>query len=1193
MKHKIIQHAYRKHRLKLFVGIILSVLVFFSFIFVDKTQAVAGTCTAAVGLSDWNTPATWSGSGCDGLTEIPEADDAVVIPAGSAVNITVAGAVAASISMSDPASLNNNAIVLFSPATLTVGGDITIVGSSGSRSSAFNVSDGVVSVANISITGGASTGTSAVVVGTNGTMNVSGNISFAGAAGRARVAFSGNGTLNIEGNFGSEGTLLTVGGFGTINFNGSSAQTMGTYTTYNNVIVTNTSGDVTLDGSIKINGTLVVNDGSLDSGVNGFTVMGTTTVNSSGTLLFSSDLGTKIFTGNVLVDGGIWNETAAATIAFWGDLTNNATSFTTSTGVHSFNATGTLSGTSETNIPNLAIYAPAIITNNSILSVNTELSGDGNLTNGATGTLNIGDTTTISTLTANAVGNIVNYIGEDQTVYMTDYYNLYFNYGVVFMGGDGVNTKTIADPGITIANNLFMSNGAQASLVLGTSTANALYLDGVLQLSGIWGSTASGATHINDTNFSGVGLLNVATGDDVPPTVTVTTSNNILFIGETFTITYTFSKVPVNFTTADVTSPNGTIDAITATGDPLVFTSIFTPSTDTIDNSNVITVGTAWQDGVGNTGVGDDSPNYTVYTIAPPPTGSNICPTGSIGIYPNCIIPEICPIINPNPIDVCPNDPGIQTTLPCSNNPNPTDVCPGEPGIQTTLPCPNNSNSVDVCPNISDIQLTIPNGMYLNNSSECVLNQNSTDFCPNISGDQIAIPNGMHLNNSGDCVPNQTSIDLCPNITGNQSTIPSGMHLSNNGNCVTDQISTDLCPNISNDQLTIPTGMELNNNGECVLIGQIIDVYSDESTDNLPTDGILDNSLDNSQDNNLTSILNENLINSPIQELIENTFSSGTISRMDTGLRTSSVFSLILGMVASIFSLLILDPIAVQELLVIRFRLWSLFLTALGLRKKVKPWGVVYDSQTKQPLDPVYVSLFQNGVEITSCITDIDGRYGFLVPPGTYKIVSKKTNYMFPSKVLAGHFSDELYHDLYFGEEIKVSDGEVIANNIPMDQEHFDWNEFAKNKKQLLQFYSKGGVLIGRISAFLFGIGMILAIITLLAFPKPYNVAIFSLYAVILLLQRTSFKKKTKGSLMEKDKEEPLSFAIVRIFSTATNVEIAHKVADNMGRYFCLVPNGNYYIEIEKKKFDGTYAKVYKSGNIEVTKGIVNRAFVV
>jgi hypothetical protein len=54
-----------------------------------------------------------------------------------------------------------------------------------------------------------------------------------------------------------------------------------------------------------------------------------------------------------------------------------------------------------------------------------------------------------------------------------------------------------------------------------------------------------------------------------------------------------------------------------------------------------------------------------------------------------------------------------------------------------------------------------------------------------------------------------------------------------------------------------------------------------------------------------------------------------------------------------------------------------------GLKKKAPPWGVVYDSVTKRPLDPAYVVLKNlQGKQIASAITDLDGRYGFLVEPG-------------------------------------------------------------------------------------------------------------------------------------------------------------------------------------------------------------------
>ena len=71
-------------------------------------------------------------------------------------------------------------------------------------------------------------------------------------------------------------------------------------------------------------------------------------------------------------------------------------------------------------------------------------------------------------------------------------------------------------------------------------------------------------------------------------------------------------------------------------------------------------------------------------------------------------------------------------------------------------------------------------------------------------------------------------------------------------------------------------------------------------------------------------------------------------------------------------------------------------------RKKKNPWGVVYDAQTKQPLDPVILTLTDASGKIYQSISDIYGRYEFIVDPGEYTLSAVKTNYIFPSKLLTG-----------------------------------------------------------------------------------------------------------------------------------------------------------------------------------------------
>ncbi len=273
---------------------------------------------------------------------------------------------------------------------------------------------------------------------------------------------------------------------------------------------------------------------------------------------------------------------------------------------------------------------------------------------------------------------------------------------------------------------------------------------------------------------------------------------------------------------------------------------------------------------------------------------------------------------------------------------------------------------------------------------------------------------------------------------------------------------------------------------------------------------------------------------------------------------------------------------------------WRSLLSLSAIRKR-KPWGTVYDSVTKQPLDPAYVVLMDmQGNEINTSITDLDGRYGFLAEPGTYKIVANKTNYVFPSARLAGRGADELYGDLYFGEDISIlMAGEVITKNIPLDPMNSDWNEQAKRQQNLMKFYSRRDLWIAKITSVLFWFGFALSIFAWVVIPQPLNLAIVGLYILIFLAKETILKPKKQGMVVDKNTGEPMPFAIMRIFSSSLNTEIAHKPINAVGKYFALVPNGNYYVKIEKKNPDGSYTSTYTSEPFEVTKGVINKNFMV
>jgi len=298
---------------------------------------------------------------------------------------------------------------------------------------------------------------------------------------------------------------------------------------------------------------------------------------------------------------------------------------------------------------------------------------------------------------------------------------------------------------------------------------------------------------------------------------------------------------------------------------------------------------------------------------------------------------------------------------------------------------------------------------------------------------------------------------------------------------------------------------------------------------------------------------------------------------------------------ASSASVLFLSPVSVSEIILIPFRIWTLFLSLLGLKRKYRPWGVVYDSVTKQPLDPAYVTLMdEQGNELANSITDLDGRYGFLTTKGTYRIKAHKTNYTFPSLRMAGKSSDELYANLYFGESLQtIQEGETITRNIPLDPENFDWNEFEKRNMKVMRFYSALDPLKAKAVTILFYLGLVVAVVALFIAPQPYNIAIFALYLFLLLLRAMGLKPKSHGYVIDAETGNPLSFAIIRVFQEGNDHEYLHKVADAMGRFYLLLPNGSYSLKVEKKNADESYTQVYSSPQLEVKKGIISGRFLV
>ncbi len=103
--------------------------------------------------------------------------------------------------------------------------------------------------------------------------------------------------------------------------------------------------------------------------------------------------------------------------------------------------------------------------------------------------------------------------------------------------------------------------------------------------------------------------------DTQAPTLVITSNDAALKVGETATITFTFSEDPINFADGDITVNGGTLGAISGSG--LTRTATFTPTPNFEGNASITVAAASYSDAAGNTGGAGTTPALAVDTQAP------------------------------------------------------------------------------------------------------------------------------------------------------------------------------------------------------------------------------------------------------------------------------------------------------------------------------------------------------------------------------------------------------------------------------------------------------------------------------------------------------------------------------------------------------------------------------------------------
>ena len=249
-------------------------------------------------------------------------------------------------------------------------------------------------------------------------------------------------------------------------------------------------------------------------------------------------------------------------------------------------------------------------------------------------------------------------------------------------------------------------------------------------------------------------------------------------------------------------------------------------------------------------------------------------------------------------------------------------------------------------------------------------------------------------------------------------------------------------------------------------------------------------------------------------------------------------------------------------------------LSLFGLRRRRKPWGVVYNSITKRPVDLALVRLIDATTNrlVETQVTDGAGRFSFLPQPGTYKLEVVKIPLVFPTKIVSGT-QDGDFRDLYRGTPITVTSIDQAINlSVPVDPlapEQMKGANMQLKFKTLLTKYSSGMLWLS------FGISVALQVYA--PSPAQFCILVLNLGFTFFQLRIVGAKERPWGIVYDVMTLEPVPLAVVSIFDAKENKMLKERLSDYNGRFNFLTPPGEYRVAVTKPNYSFPAAKVVMS----------------
>jgi N-acetylneuraminic acid mutarotase len=227
--------------------------------------------------------------------------------------------------------------------------------------------------------------------------------------------------------------------------------------------------------------------------------------------------------------------------------------------------------------------------------------------------------------------------------------------------------------------------------------------------------------------------------------------------------------------------------------------------------------------------------------------------------------------------------------------------------------------------------------------------------------------------------------------------------------------------------------------------------------------------------------------------------------------------------------------------------LWLNLIQLLSRKKKRRPWGVAKDSFSGEELQNTIISLIvidsnNNEKVLERCITDKQGRFGFLAGTGTYRLHAQHDGFSYPTKVLL---------QSYLGTPFRIEESQPLDLTLYLDRliKRTNWSFLLKKVIVFLEKF--------RLPLLIFG--TIIAIFNYLNYPYiQINVIFLVFYIILWILELVNVNKSRNTIQFVDEHNQPLPFTLVRFVNDKTGQVAAHKVTDKAGEIYLLVAAGHY-----------------------------------